>query len=135
MDVHKLRHKANFFNALKGLSKQDKLNYFQNCPNEAIETMCEACYNLLKHKKLKNAKKVQDKIKPIHSSVKKLSKRATDIKSKRSILNDSNIACGLTSAIGQSILPFLNSLLKKIENDTRKPKPKKKTVKNNKKKK
>ena len=37
MDVHKLRHKANFFNALKGLSKQDKLNYFQNCPNEAIK--------------------------------------------------------------------------------------------------
>ena len=113
MDFNKLKHKADFFSALKGLSKDDKLRYVKNCPNEAIETMCEACFNLLKHEKLKNRKKVLHKIKPIHQKVKKLSNKALDINSKRSLLDNSEVLCVIISAIGENILPMLNTLVRK----------------------
>ena len=122
MDFKKLKLKADFFNALKGLSKADKLKYVKNCPEEAIETMCEACYNLLKHDKLKNKKSLKKKISPIHKSVKQLGDKKYDIKRKRSLLDDSNVVCGVTSAIGENILPLLNSLLRKTEYSVKKEK-------------
>ena len=113
MDFHKLKHKADFFSALKGLSKKDKIQYVKQCPKEAIETMCEACFNLLKHEKLKKRKKVIQKIKPIHHTVKKLGDKALNISSKRSLLDDSKVVCGIISAIGENILPMLNSMVRK----------------------
>ena len=133
MDLEKLKLKVKFFNALKGLSKQDKILYLKTCPNEAIETMCEACFNLLKHEKLKNKKKLLSKIKPIQSAIKKLSNKSSSLSNKRSLFDDSKVVCGVTSAIGENILPLLNSLVrtkecysKNSKKQVKKKKPKKK---------
>ena len=133
MDVHKLKHRADFFNALKGLSKKDKMEYFQHCPEQAIEAMCEACFNLLKHEKLKNKKKLLSKIKPIQSAIKKLSNKSSSLSKKRLLFDDSKVVCGVTSAIGENILPLLNSLVrtkecysKNSKKQVKKKKPKKK---------
>lgn len=127
-----LKVKADFFSALKGLSKKDKLHYMKNCPEKALEALCEACFNLLKHEKLKNKKSVQRKIFPIQESIKKLSKKSLNPRKKRALLNDSKVICGLTSAIGENVLPLLisiarqNEVKKGIKNKSKKNKSTKK---------
>lgn len=113
MDTSKIKNKAKFFRALKGLSKKDKIRYLKECPTEAVETMCEACFNLLKHNQLKNKNSVLKKIQPIEASVKQLSKKDLNIDKKRALLKDEKVVCGIISIIGESILPLLNSLVKK----------------------
>ena len=127
MDLNKLKLKAKFFKALKGLSKEDKHRYLQNCPKEAIETMCEACFNLLKHEKLKNKKSLNKKLKPFYSLVKTLGNKGLSVNRKRELLDDTNIVCGITSAIGENIIPLLNSFIRHGASCNKIKKHKKKT--------
>ena len=129
MDFDNLKNKANFFSALKGLSKKDKIRYLTNCPPEAVETICEACFNLLKHHKLKHKKCVLTKIKPIHGSIKKLGNKSLTIEKKLKLLDDSKVVCGLISAIGESILPLINSIIKESKPCKKKKKKEKKAAK------
>ena len=105
MKIKHLKLRNCFFNALKGLSKKEKQEYINECSNEMIHVLCEGCFNLLKHEKVKNKKDVQRKIKPIESQFKKLSDEDISVEIKRQILDE--IGVQVISLIAKHLLPLL----------------------------
>ena len=106
-----LKKRNCYFTALKGLSKKDKKEYLKECPKILINVLCEGCFNLLKHEKLKNKKDIQNKIKPIEVQFKKLTNKNIPVDSKRQILGE--IGIEVISLIGKHILPLLTNLVEK----------------------
>ena len=106
-----LKKRNCYFTALKGLSKKDKKEYFKECPKTLINVLCEGCFNLLKHEKLKNKKDVQNKIKPIREQFEKLADSNISIKQKRLILD--KIGVEVISLINKHIVPLLDNLVEK----------------------
>ena len=106
-----LKKRNCYFTALKGLSKKEKKEYLQECPNNLIDVICEGCFNLLKHEKLKNKKDIQNKIKPIKAQFEKLTDKKISIKNKREILD--KIGVEVISLIYKHIIPLLNNLVEK----------------------
>ena len=100
-----------YFTALKGLSKKDKKEYLKECPKILINVLCEGCFNLLKHEKLKNKKDVQNKIKPIREQFEKLADANISIKNKRQILDE--IGIEVIALINKYLVPLLDNLVKK----------------------
>ena len=100
-----------YFTALKGLSKKDKKEYLKECPEILINVLCEGCFNLLKHEKLKNKKDVQNKIRPIKEQFEKLADANISIKNKRQILDE--IGIEVIALINKYIVPLLDNLVKK----------------------
>ena len=111
MKQNQLKKRNCYFTALKGLSKKEKKEYLQECSNDLIDVICEGCFNLLKHEKLKNKKGIQNKIKPIKQQFEKLIDKKIPIKSKREILN--KIGVEVISLIYKHIIPLLNNLVEK----------------------
>ena len=111
MKIKHLKLRNCFFNALKGLSKKEKQEYINECSNEMIHVLCEGCFNLLKHEKLKNKKDIQNKIKPIKGQFEKLIDKKIPIKNKREILD--KIGVEVISLIYKHIIPLLNNLVEK----------------------
>ena len=106
-----LKKRNCYFTALKGLSKKDKKEYLKECPEILINVLCEGCFNLLKHEKLKNKKDVQNKIRPIKEQFEKLADANISIKNKRQILDE--IGIEVIALINKYIVPLLDNLVKK----------------------
>ena len=106
-----LKKRNCYFTALKGLSKKDKKEYLKECPKILINVLCEGCFNLLKHEKLKNKKDIQNKIKPIKEQFEKLADANFSIKDKRQILD--KIGVEVISLINKHIVPLLDNLVEK----------------------
>ena len=100
-----------YFTALKGLSKKDKKEYLKECPEILINVLCEGCFNLLKHEKLKNKKDIQNKIRPIKEQFKKLADTNISVENKRQILD--KIGIEVIALINKYIVPLLDNLVKK----------------------
>ena len=106
-----LKKRNCYFTALKGLSKKEKKEYLKECPDILIDVICEGCFNLLKHEKLKNKKGIQNKIKPIKQQFEKLTDGKISIKNKREILD--KIGVQVISLINKHLIPILNNLIEK----------------------
>ena len=106
-----LKKRNCYFTALKGLSKKDKKEYLKECSKTLINVLCEGCFNLLKHEKLKNKKDVQNKIRPIKEQFEKLADANVSIKNKRKILD--KIGVEVISLINKHIVPLLDNLVEK----------------------
>ena len=74
-----------------------------------IHVICEACFNLLKHKKVKNKVDVQRRIRPIEAQFKVLSDENISVDVKRQILND--IGIEVISIVVKHLLPLLSTLV------------------------
>ena len=59
MKTKHLKKRVAYFKALSGLSKKDIKQYMVECPESLIHVICEACYNLCHHPKLKRVLKMK----------------------------------------------------------------------------
>lgn len=84
--------------------------------DEKINTICEACYNIV-HKKLpiekKKEKLLKTRLLTIHKKVRQLANPNLKLKTKRRILKDSHVGKGVFSTIATIVVPTLLSLLAK----------------------
>ena len=111
MQSKHLKKRNSYFKALKGLSKKEKQEYLNECSNTMIHVICEACFNLLKHEKLKNKKDINRRVKPIEKEFRTLSDENIPVEEKREVLN--KIGVEAISLIVKHILPLLTALVEK----------------------
>ena len=111
MKYKHLKKRKCYFNALKGLSRKDKKEYLNECTNTMIHVICEACFNLRKHEKVKDKKDVVRKIKPIEAQFEKLTNENIAVEEKRQILG--TIGIEVISLIVKHILPLLDTYIAK----------------------
>lgn len=76
-----------------------------------IHVICEACFNLHKHEKLKHKKDVVRNIKPIEAQFETLINENIAVEEKRQILV--TIGIEVISLVVKHILPLLDTLVKK----------------------
>ena len=108
----KLKHmklRKCLFTDLKGLCKKEKQEYLQECSDEIIHVICEACFNLLKHEKINKKKDVQRRIHSMESHFKKLTVKKHSVKLKRRILEE--VGVEVISLIAKYIIPLLTTLI------------------------
>ena len=70
MKQKQLKKRNCYFTALKGLSKKEKKEYLQECPNDLIDVICEGCFNSCKHEKLKIKRLFRIKLNPLKLNLK-----------------------------------------------------------------
>ena len=108
MKTKHLKKRVAYFKALSGLSKKDIKQYMVECPEELIHVICEACYNLCHHPKLKHKEDLCEEMKPFGDYIMKLSKRNVPVSYKRNVLH--KIGLHIVLLIEKSILPLLKSI-------------------------
>ena len=102
---------------IKQLKPNQHLDFLNNCPDECIHAVCEACYNIL-NQSLKFSKdqkhRLKKKLKPIRDDVRKLSNAKLSVKTKREILRKPQVGKGIFTLLATTVLPALiSSLLSK----------------------
>ena len=107
-DKKKNKRRLEFFKALKSLTKLQKRNFIESCPDSNIHTICEACHNISEN--YIPAKKTK-KFKQYQKHIKKLGKNKLSIKSKRKMLLNDQIGSGVMGILASTVLPFLASLI------------------------
>ena len=103
-----LKKRVSYFKALSGLTKNEIKNYMVTCPDTLIDVICEACFNLCHHPKLKHREDLCEEMKPIGEHIKRLSKQNVPISYKRNILQ--KIGLQVVILIEKCILPLLKSI-------------------------
>jgi hypothetical protein len=105
------------FEGINQLKTNQHLDFLNNCPDQCIQAICEACYNIL-HESLKIPKdkkcRLKKKLKPIRTDVRKLADPKLSVKTKRQILRKPQVGRGIFTVLATSVLPaLLSSLLSK----------------------
>lgn len=107
MKKKQLQKRIEFFQTLNGLSKKDKFQYIQNCPDAMIDIISEACFNILKLNTLRNQAKVTKKVKLLDNDIKTLSSKANTVESRRNLLKRELIGKEVFSLLSTAVLPEL----------------------------
>lgn len=102
-----LEKRIKFLETLNGLSKKDKVQYIQDCPDAMINVISEACFNLLKLHTLKNQTKVTKKVKILGKDIQTLSNKVNSVESRRNLLKNESIAKEVFSLLSTAVLPAL----------------------------
>ena len=98
------------------MSNSERRQYLMKCDQECINTICEACYNLLwnnfKFKKPK-INKISKDLTNIKTEFKKISDPKIALKTKRQLLSKKQTGDGIFSILATTVIPALVSLLAK----------------------
>ena len=116
MNKLELKQRLNLLNSLLKVNKVDRKQFIENCPNDCIHALCEACFNLLHNNfQLNQAiiRKIKNKLKYIKEDFKKLSNEKIALKTKRKILVKPQVGNGIFSLLATTLIPALISLIKK----------------------
>ena len=93
--------------------KQD-MTFIDAYPDDKINDICEACYNIV-NKKLPMDRKKKSQLKqrllPIHEHVRQLAKPQLQLSTKRRILKKPQVGAGIFTALASFVVPTLLSLL------------------------
>ena len=94
--------------------KKKKVHLICSCDDEIIDTLAQLLYNFIQRKfKIKQEKKVREKLFPFRHSVRKLADKRISIKTKRKLLVDVGIRTILYPIIVHNLLPSLLKTMKK----------------------
>ena len=108
-NIKKLIKKCEFLHDLKTLSEGDRCEFLNSCHDNHIDTVGEACQNLLKSKPLMAKKKRQ--IAVLKKELEELANPRESITVKRQILNQKG--SGIFSILAATVLPLLSTLIAK----------------------
>ena len=108
MKTKHLKKRIKYFNAICGLNKKEIKEYMRECPDTLIDVICEACFNLCHHPKLKHREDLCKEMKPIGDLIKRLAKKNVPKSYKRNILQ--KIGLQVVILIEKSVLPLLKSI-------------------------
>lgn len=113
MKKKQLEKRVKFMQAFKSLSKKDKFQYIKDCPNQMINIISEACFNLLKLHSLKQDGKVKKKLKKIETCLNELSSSNKSVDVRRTLLLKEDIGTEIFALLSNVVLPTLEKLTKK----------------------
>lgn len=111
-----LRKRLDLLKKILKINNIDRKQFFQKCSSNCINTLCEACYNLLwnnfkfKRSKIKNINKT---LSGISNDFQKLSNPKISLKTKRQLLRKTQTGNGVFTILASTIIPALVSLLAK----------------------
>jgi hypothetical protein len=108
MDDRALLNRIRTFEGIKQLKTNQHKKFLNNCPDQCIDTICEACYNIL-HESLKIPKdkkcRLKKKLKPIRMDVRKLADPKLSVSAKRQILRKPQVGRGIFTVLATTVLP------------------------------
>ena len=87
----------------------------QQCSNNCIEYICEACYNILRGN-IKMPDSLRNKLKKHRKLIRQLANPIPKTSAKRKLLLKTQVGEGIFPVIVERILPYLINLLKKENN-------------------
>ena len=87
----------------------------QQCSNNCIEYICEACYNILRGN-IKMPNSLRNKLKKHRKLIRQLANPIPKTSVKRKLLLKTQVGEGIFPVIVERILPYLINLLKKENN-------------------
>lgn len=104
--------RVEFFENLCKLKKKQREQWLKNCSESNIDTISEACYNILHEVvPLKNNEKLKQKFKQVKHHLKRLSEKKLDHQKKRKILLKEQVGSGIFTLLATAVLPALLSAI------------------------
>jgi len=113
MERGSLKRRIKFLKSFK--KDRTKLKYMQQCSNNCIEYICEACYNILRGN-IKMPNSLRNKLKKHRKLIRQLANPIPKTSVKRKLLLKTQVGEGIFPVIVERILPYLINLLKKENN-------------------
>ena len=113
MERKSLKRRIKFLQSFK--NDKDKLKHIQQCSNNCIEYICEACHNILRGN-IKMTNSLRNKLKKHRKLIRQLANPKPKTALKRKLLLKTQVGEGLFPVIVERILPYLIDLLKNKNN-------------------
>ena len=113
MEREPLKRRIKFLKSFK--KDRNKLKYMQQCSNNCIEYICEACHNILRGN-IKMPNSLRNKLKKHRKLIRQLANPIPKTSVKRKLLLKTQVGEGIFPVIVERILPYLINLLKKENN-------------------
>ena len=116
MNKIELRKKLRLLKQISKVKNIDRKQFFKQCSNECLDTLCEACYNLLWNNFRFNKpkiKRINKTLSTIRNDFKKISNPKISLKTKRYLLSKKQTGGGVFTILASTVIPALVSLLAK----------------------